>query len=254
MIGEIKVKKYMKNEVWEQEDFIIQEHRANIFVNGEHYISLMCLPQYYDELAVGFLFSEGVIGSYADVADINTTSTGDIFVTVPHAPDNIKADKRVIVSGFACGSVKEPFLNCENLPKTISSLTISTDEVAKMMAVFNKQSELFQKTGAVHSASLVLPGATTLFYEDIGRHNAVDKIIGKALINNLRIENGILLTSGRISSEILIKAARLGISMLISISAPTNMAVEIARKINMTLIGFARGDRFNVYAGDNRLI
>jgi len=254
MVDEINVKRYVKNEAWEQKDLIVKEHRANIFVNGEPYISLMCLPEYYDELAVGFLFSEGVIGSYEDVVDINSTSKGDIYVVVRNAPDNTNAGKRVIVSGFAHGSVKEPFLNCENLAKVTSSLKISSDEVLKMMASFNKQSELFQKTGAVHSSSLVLTDGTTLFYEDIGRHNAVDKIIGKASIANLCIENGILLTSGRISSEILIKTARLGIPVLISISAPTNMAVDIARKIDMTLIGFVRGDSFNVYSGDYRLI
>jgi FdhD protein len=253
MIKKTKIKKHLGNDFADQEDLIIKEHRANIFVNGAHYISLMCLPQHLDELAVGFLFAEGLIGAYADVLKIGSDDTGDIFVDIrnTHAA---KTAARVVISGFGQGSVNLPFFNYENLPAITGPLKISSQEVIKMAASFNKRSELFLKTGAVHSAALVLPDGTDLFYEDIGRHNAVDKIIGKALRSALSIKNGILLTSGRISSEILIKAAGLGIPVLISISAPTDLAVELARKMNMTLIGFARGDSFNVYAGEGRVV
>jgi len=253
MTDEIKIKRYAKGEIFEQSDLIIKEHRLNIFVNGEHYISLMCLPQNIEELAVGFLFSEGLISSYADVLKIESPDINNIFVTLDGAADNIKADKRVIVSGFGRGSVGLPFLNFENLPMISSPLKTSPGEIIKMMALFNKQSDLFQKTGAVHSCSLMLPDGTSLFYEDIGRHNAVDKIIGRVLIAGLCKKDAILLTSGRISCEMLIKTAGLGIPILVSTSAPTNMAVEIAEKMSMTLIGFARDERFNIYSGDFRV-
>ena len=253
MINKIDIIKYANNKLSAQEDAVIKEHRANIFVNGEHYISLMCLPQYLDELAVGFLFAEKVISSYADVVKIDAADAENIFVTVSHSADTSKTANRAIVSGFTQGSVNLPFFDCGNLPLLNSRLNISADEVIKMTALFNQRSELFRQTGAVHSCSLILPDGTNLFYEDIGRHNAVDKIIGKALIAGLDIKNSILLTSGRISSEILIKAAGLGIPIIISTSAPTSMAVEIARKINLTLLGFARGGRFNIYAGESRI-
>ena len=252
MLEEVKIKKYVKNAMLEQQDLVIKEYRANIYVNGDHYISLMCLPQNLDELAMGFLFAEGVIGSYGDVADLHTVE-GDIFVVIRNAPDDAQTAKRVLVSGFGHGSVAQSFFNHENLPPQTSQLKVGPHEIIKMMGRFNERSELFRKTGAVHSASLILADGQELFYEDIGRHNALDKIIGKALMTGLRLKDGILLTSGRISSEMLLKTAKAGVPVLISVSAPTDMAVEIARKINMTLIGFARDARFNVYAGEGRI-
>ena len=254
MTDRIRIKRYENNEFSEREDLIIQEHRANIYVNGEHYISLMCLPQDLDELAVGFLFSEGVIGSYADVVKIDSGSAGDIFVSAAKTPERPKPGKRVLVSGFAGGSVNLPFLKRENMPRLGGSFTIRADEAVKMARDFNSRSKLFEKTGAVHSCALIKTDGASLFYEDVGRHNALDKIIGRALISGLDIEDGVLLTSGRISSEILLKTAGLGIPVLISTSAPTNLAVKFAVKINMTLIGFARGARFNIYSGESRVI
>ena len=257
MVRTLNIKRYSDAGFLEVEDSLIQEYRVNIFVNDEAYISLMCLPEHYEELAVGFLFSEQVIGSYEDIVEINSTCTGNVFVSVKNERIGTglkKAKNRVVVSGCGQGSVNLSFLNEENLPALDSSIKVAPSEILKIMVEFSKQSQLFQKTGGVHSSALVLGEGENLFYEDIGRHNAIDKIVGTALIKGLSIENGILLTSGRISSEILIKTAKLGIPVLVSHSAPTDMAVEIARKIDMTLIGFTRGTRFNVYSGDFRLL
>ena len=245
--------KYAEGVFTEQGDVVVREHRSDIYINGGHYISLMCLPQHLDELAVGFLFSEGIIRSFADVVRVDSAGIDEIYVTLRNTPDPVEAGKRVLVSGFAKGSVNQSFFETETLRPSTDSLTVSAEEVINMAASFSRQSVLFRKTGAVHSCALRLPDGKRLFYEDVGRHNALDKIIGKALIDNLDIKNGILLASGRISSEMLMKAAGLGIPVLISISAPTDKAVELAGKINMTLIGFARGGRFNVYAGGGRL-
>ncbi|MCL1982617.1 MAG: formate dehydrogenase accessory sulfurtransferase FdhD, partial [Clostridiales bacterium] len=145
-------------------------------------------------------------------------------------------------------------VDLENLPKIESAIKISSEEVVRIAASFEGQSELFFKTGAVHSCAMVFPGGASLFYEDIGRSNAVDKAIGKALIDGLNPEEGILVTSGRVTSEIILKAARLRIPVVISVSAPTDRAVEIAVKTDITLIGFARGSRFNVYSGGGRVV
>ena len=255
MVKSMTITRYSNAEFMETEDLIIREHRANIFVNGELYISLMCLPEYFEELAVGFLFSEHIIGSYADIQEISFTCTGNVFVSVNDKNiDTAKTKKRVVVSGCAQGSVNMSFLNAENLPQATSALKINAKDLLKIMADFSKQSPLFQQTGGVHSSSLVLPDGKNLFAEDIGRHNAIDKIVGTALKNDICINDAILLTSGRISSEILIKTANLGIPALVSHSAPTDMAVEIARKTNMTLIGFTRGTKFNIYSGKFRVV
>ena len=254
MIEEVMVKTYAENEVFARKDAVIKEHRANIFVNGEHYISLMCLPQCLDELAVGFLFSEGLIRSYGDIAAIDAGGADHIYITLSKKAADTKTAHRAVLSGFTQGSVNLAFFEHEKLPLINSRLKLSSAEVVKMADSFSRRSELFRLTGAVHSCALILPDSTDLFYEDIGRHNALDKAIGKALMAGLSMQDAILLTSGRVSSEILIKTAGLGIPVLLSLSAPTSMAVKIAQKINMTLIGFARGNRFNVYAGDGRIV
>jgi len=259
MTESVKITRYDKNKISNKEDLVVLEHKVNIYVNGEHYISLMCLPMDLEELAVGFLYSEGLISSYAEIVSIDSSETDNVLI-VTH-PTSLRSqtvthgehEGRTIVSGFTRGSVSPSLFNHDNLPVITSKAKIKSGEIIDMAAHFSKQSELFQKTGAVHSCMLISDGKE-LFYEDIGRHNAVDKIIGKTLIACSPPYNGILLTSGRISSEMLIKTAKANIPILISTSAPTNMAVQIACEMNMTLIGFTRGNRFNIYSGVHRVI
>ncbi|MCL2120963.1 MAG: formate dehydrogenase accessory sulfurtransferase FdhD [Clostridiales bacterium] len=250
------IHKYTHNAFQEQEDSVIREFRLNLFLNGAYYISLMCLPQHLHELALGFLFSEGRIRSLSDVIRIgpNPPSGDEVYVVIRDSARLAVPERRTVTSGFAGGSVNQAFFQSESLPEIPCRRQVSGEALIRMMDVFSRQSALFQDTGAVHSCKLILPDSTALFYEDIGRHNALDKIVGKALLDALDTKDGILLTSGRISSEMLIKAAGMGIPILVSISAPTSKAVEIAEKIHMTLIGFARGSRFNVYAGADRVL
>ncbi|MCK5427578.1 MAG: formate dehydrogenase accessory sulfurtransferase FdhD, partial [Thermodesulfovibrionia bacterium] len=119
---------------------------------------------------------------------------------------------------------------------------------------FQKKSELFRSTGGVHSAALCDAHEMLVFAEDIGRHNAVDKVIGYAFLENIPMQNKILLLSGRLSSEIINKAVRAKVPLLISRAAPTDIAVETAKKYNLTLIGFLRGQKLNVYSNPQRLI
>jgi FdhD protein len=253
MINEIAIIRHDPGGSKEQEDFIVRELRANLIINGELYLSMMCMPKDFEELATGFMFSEGLIKSYADIKEINATCTGNIFVFT-HEPVEMKtAEKRVVTSGCAEGSVNLAFLNQADLKPLEGSLTFEPQEIINMMASFSGRSPVFKETGAVHSAALVFKNGDDSFFEDIGRHNAVDKVVGRALKQNLPINEGVLLISGRISSEIALKTARLGIPVLVSQSAPTSMSVAIAEKTNMTLVGFARGRRFNIYTGGFRI-
>ena len=253
MTDRISITRYENNKISKTEDPVIIEHKVNIHVDGEFYISLMCLPQDTIELAVGFLFSEGIISSFSDIKTIESTCADDIYVSTASGSTNAERGGRIIVPGFTQGSVKTSFFDNENLPHIDSRREIRSNEITEMAARFNKKSELFLETGAVHSCLLISEGEE-LFYEDIGRHNALDKTIGMALMTGMQTKNGALMTSGRVSSEMLVKAARVGIPIIISTSAPTSMAVRIAAEMNMTLIGFARGNRFNVYSGDFRVI
>jgi FdhD protein len=256
MVTSVTIHRYLREETTQAEDSVVREHRANVFINEKLYISLMCLPADFQELAVGFLYSEGIISSYADVLSVSSTCTGSVFVTLREGcapPEEDRGKKRVLVSGCANGSVNLEFMDDTNLQASGGDVRLGAREVTSVMSEFARSSSLFQETGCVHSAALLLRGKQRLFYEDIGRHNAVDKIAGAALMQHIDLTSGIVLTSGRVSSEIIIKAAKIGVPMLISHSAPTDVAVEIAAKVNMTLIGFARGHKYNIYCGDFRI-
>jgi FdhD protein len=122
-----------------------------------------------------------------------------------------------------------------------------------LQSEFQRKSVLFRETGGVHSAALANGEAIRIFMADIGRHNAIDKVIGKALLSGLNLADLVMLTSGRISSEIVLKVAHCGTPILVSRSAPTDRAVEMAKQVNLTVIGFARGSRMNIYSGEERI-
>lgn len=234
MINQEKIIRYDSTGSKKKDDAVIRELRANLVINGELYLSMMCLPQHFEEMAVGFMFSEGLIKSYSDIEKIDATCTGNIFVFT-HKPINTATAQD------------------DDLQELDGTQSFEYQEIVDMMNNFNKQSPLFNEGGGVHFAALRFKNGNNIFYEDVGRHNAVDKVVGKALMQNLPIKEGILLISGRISTEIVLKTARLGIPVLVSQSGPTNVSLALAQKVNMTLIGFARGMRFNVYAGTQRI-
>ena len=130
---------------------------------------------------------------------------------------------------------------------------MSLDDIRRLLKTFRNISSLYLETGGVHSAALSDGKEILFFSEDIGRHNAVDKLIGKAFLNGVSVENKILLTSGRVTSEIMTKAGRNRFPILISRAAPSCMAVSYAEDMGITLIGFARGDRMNIYTWPNRI-
>ncbi len=127
------------------------------------------------------------------------------------------------------------------------------DDIRRLLVTFRNISALYQETGGVHSAALSDGKDILLFSEDIGRHNAVDKLIGKAFLRSISLEDRVLLTSGRVTSEIVTKAARSRFPILVSRAAPSCMAISIAEDAGITLIGFARGDRMNIYTWPNRI-
>ncbi len=141
----------------------------------------------------------------------------------------------------------------KNKKRITSELKITSNSVSKLMIKFHKMSVNYIKTGGTHSAAISDREDIVVFREDIGRHNAVDKIIGNRLQNHDSFQDKMLLTSGRISSEIFLKAYRCGIPVIISKSAPTNISVKQCRKMGITLVGFARGTRMNIYSGKERI-
>ena len=139
-------------------------------------------------------------------------------------------------------------------PRVESDITISARQVFALIDEFSQCSPIYKATGGVHSAALCNTDSIIVFSEDIGRHNAIDKILGQCLLEDMPTEGRLIVTSGRVSSEILLKVARRNIPLLISKAAPTSLGVKLADDLGVTLIGFARGKRMNIYANERRVI
>jgi FdhD protein len=236
-------------------DAVIREQPLTIYLNGQEFVTLLCTPELAEMLAVGFLRSEGLIRSYADISSLRVDE-GEGFVFVETAGGSLAEKlygKRTITSGCGKGTVFFSVLDSLKMAPVQSTLRISYLQVINLSRTLQEKAALFMQTGGVHSAALCTPTEVIYFCEDIGRHNAVDKIVGLCLKNMVAIADKVLLTSGRISSEILVKTARLGIPLLISRAAPTTLSVELAEKLGITLIGFVRGSRFNIYSHTERV-
>lgn len=244
----------INNEVWEEvSDSIIVEKPLKIYINEQFYTVMMCTPSEVIELTIGFLSSEGIISSMESIESIEEKFDDRVCVILK---EHIKMDFDTIqatTSGCGKGSIQLRFIEGWGIDAIQSNHKFPCKTILKLMKEFNGKSELFVETGGVHSCSICDNEGIVLFSEDIGRHNALDKVIGKAIINNINLQDKLIMTTGRISSDIIIKAIKADIPVIISHSAPTNLALEIAESAKLTVVGFARGLRMNVYCGANRI-
>jgi FdhD protein len=234
-------------------DVVAQEFPVIITLNNQEVVTLLCSPQNLDYLAIGFLTSEGLIKSKDDIRKIAVdqrqgmvqveTKKDKGFVSQPPF-------KRVVTSGGGRGA---PFYPAHGLAKVESDIEISAHEVFALIDDFVQRSAMFKTTGGVHSAALGDTKSILVFSEDIGRHNAIDKVFGECLLNDIPTAGRLIITSGRVSSEILLKVAKRNVPLLISKAAPTNLGVRLAQDLGVTLIGFAREKRMNLYTNEWRL-
>jgi len=234
---------------------VAREFLLTIFLNGKELVTLLCSPQDMKYLAVGFLVSEGLLKSKDEIKKIDIEEwEGVVRVETikPIEQDSRFFSKRIITSG--CGGGATFFTDADiATPKVESQMKISADEVISLAKEFQRHSELYSTTHGVHSAALYDRKTMLVFNEDIGRHNAVDKVFGKCFLEGIDISDRAIISSGRVSSEIMHKIAKRGIPIVISISAPTSLGVKIAEKYGITLIASARGQKFYVYSHDWRV-
>lgn len=250
-IKKINIVRIKGDSILEEEDIVVSEYPFTIFINDEEFITLLCSPKSLEYLTVGFLCSEGFISSTSDIISLKVDEKkGLAYVELKNKSSLIEKlyGKRTITSGCGKGTLFYNVLDSFKSKRINNPLTITLDEIKNLVRDFNKSSELFLSTGGVHSCALCDRDGILIFEEDIGRHNAVDKVLGKAFMEDIPIKDKILLVSGRISSEMLIKTAKREIPVLVSRAAPTSLAVELANELNITLIGFARGEKMNIYS------
>ena len=239
------------------DDVVVTEFPLTIILNNQELVTLLCSPKNLDYLAVGFLSSEGLLKGKDDIKKIAVDDRRGV-VRVETETENKQAGelvfKRLITSGCGRGTSFYSAADIGGGIKVESQTKISAVEVFELVSEFQHRSQIFKSTGGVHSAALCDTKSILIFSEDIGRHNAIDKIFGECILKDISTDDRILVTSGRVSSEILLKASKKNIPLLISKSAPTDMGVKLANDLGVTLIGFVRGKRMNVYANDWRVV
>ncbi|MDW7728589.1 MAG: formate dehydrogenase accessory sulfurtransferase FdhD [Bacillota bacterium] len=241
----------------ETEDQVVIEVPVTIYLNGSELVTLLCTPEKIDRLALGFLLSEGLLSSIDDLASIRTREEEGL-VEIDLKDETVSLEKfygkRTITSGCGKGTIFFNVIDSLRSKPLTGRLQIDSFRLQAMMHELQQQAALFKSTGGVHSAALADKERIIFFCEDIGRHNAVDKIIGESLIEGTSMDGKIFILSGRISSEILLKAAKLKIELIASRAAPTSLSIELAEKLNITLVGFVRGERMNIYTHQWRII
>jgi FdhD protein len=237
------------------QDIVTDEIPLTIYLEDKELVTLLCSPENLKELSLGFLYSAGLIHSMNDIEGIIISSQNwTSHVKLKNKDiDTEFIFKRLYTSGCGKGVFFYNAVDLMHRKVITKDSKISADKIVDLMRTFQGMAITFRKTGGVHSAALSDSQNIVAFKEDIGRHNAIDKVIGEALMKNLDMPELIVLTSGRISSEIVFKAQKMGVAFLISRSAPTDQAIKVANTAKLTLIGFARGQRMNVYTAKERI-
>jgi FdhD protein len=241
-------------------DVLAVEEPMEIRVGGHSIAVTMRTPGHDFELAAGFLFTEGVIARRADIHEIrhcgNSKNTNVVRVDLNPAVkfDPAKLSRHVFTTS-SCGVCGKTTLEQVRavLPSPVRKITMPTAEMlCALPGKLREQQTIFSSTGGLHATSLFDTGGKLLLLrEDVGRHNAMDKLIGALLLTDkLPAANTVMLVSGRASFELVQKAAMAGIPMLAAVGAPSSLAVELAREFGMTLVGFLRDGRFNIYCGE----
>jgi FdhD protein len=238
------------------ENVVAREFPVTIILNDQELVTLLCSPADLKYLAVGFLYSEGLLTSKEEIKKILVDDERGVVRVGTVEEKELAQDvlfKRIISTG--CGRGASFYSTADAASQKVESLMeISTDEVFTLVNEFQHGSHLYLTTHGVHSAALCDRKNILVFGEDIGRHNAIDKIFGKCLLEDMPTDNRVIITSGRITSEILHKVSKRGIPIIISISAPTNLGVRIADSLGITLVASVRGKKMNVYTSDWRIV
>ncbi len=250
--GVVQFKYHQLNGKWGEVDGeVIEEGLVSIFVNGQELATIMCSPREQDKLALGFLCNEGIIKSMAEVRLVDVCSAGKcVDVWLNHS--NFELPQRMILTSGCGGGVTFDDLSKAMVPLD-STFTIPAARLAELINHIQQPGSLYARSGGVHTSALSDGEKLIAVAEDVGRHNTIDKLRGDCLQRGIDPRDHILLATGRISSEMIKKAANMACPILASRTSPTSMSVTLAREWNITLCGYVRRGTMNVYAHPERL-
>ncbi len=242
---------------WDEEE-VVSEYPLTLVVNGEEMATLVCSPSHLEELVLGFLTAEGVLrrGERIERLFVDTEEG----IALVDAPDRADAMEREMFGmryvGSCCGKSRTGFYfanDARTATVVESDLTVTSEDCFGLMEELQDASPLFGRTGGVHNAGLATVEGVHVVRTDIGRHNTLDKLYGHALREEVPLAERLVVFSGRISSEIVLKVSKMGCPVLVSKSAPTELALSMAEDLGITTAGFARRDRMNVYTHPRRI-
>jgi FdhD protein len=234
----------------EREERLIREIPLAVHLNGRKVITIACAGLYVDELAVGFLRSEGFLRTREDVETVEVSpDRTEVRIRTAagrEVPEPDAAAGRTLASSGARGFGR-PAEECRTAPAP-GRILPAPEEILGLMERFLGQARLHEETGGTHAAALARNGEILVVREDIGRHNAIDMLGGFALLREVECRDAAIFRTGRVSSEIVHKIRQLGVPLVCSLSVPTTQAVEMAREAGMTLIGSVRRGRMKIYS------
>jgi FdhD protein len=231
---------------------VVVETPVSLTVNGQVWITLMCTPTDLEALAVGFLYNEGTIKSKDEIELIQVCEHGDnVDVWLNHPAEVPRSWRRTSgCTGGATAVILEKIQTC--LP--LNGFVLNPHNITQMVESLLNAQNLYKEVGGIHTSILSDGERVLVSAEDVGRHNSLDKIAGRCLLEDIRPPHKILVTTGRVSSEMIQKAARIGAPIVISRTSASSLSVMLAEKWGITLIGYARRDQFIVYTHPERIL
>lgn len=261
-----QVSEWDDGQLHRKDDYLAAEEPLEIRIGADPLSVTMRTPGHDRELAAGFLFTEGLIQNRDQIVRLETaqpqdgTNRGNVIeaeLTPDAAPDFAKMKRHFFAASSCgiCGKASIDSIRSRLLAAPNPDFRFDAEILVRLPDALRDSQDVFQRTGGLHAAALFDPtGKLLVLREDIGRHNAVDKVIGSALLEGrVLLSDSLLLVSGRGGFEIVQKAIVAGIPAVASVSAPSSLAVRLARELHQTLIGFLRGRRFVIYAGEERM-
>jgi len=230
---------------------VVREQPLTIYVNQKKFITLLCSPTQLDCLVLGYLWLEKVITGLDDVASLQVSEVdGRADVTLTREVE--LPSERILTSG--CGGGITFRIDPRLFPRVAASVPVPPEKLFQRMKDLYLEAVNYRASRGIHGAALTDGDRLLIVAEDVGRHNAVDKIKGAALLQGIPTEGKILLSTGRISSEMLLKAARMGVPLLVSRTSPTEMAITLAEQLGVTLVGYLKPESFNLYTEGTALL
>jgi FdhD protein len=230
---------------------VVQERSLSLYVNGQELVTLLCTPSKLEALVAGFLSFEGIIRGLEDIQSL-TILDEDGYADVRLTSDFVPPRRRVHTSG--CGGGITFSLETHGSTALEDNSSVDPTSLFPLIRELYLEAHSYRESRGIHAAALAEDGKLLIVTEDVGRHNAIDKVCGEAILRGIPTIGKILLATGRISSEMLRKAAHMGTPIVVSRTSATTLSVDLAKRLGLTLIGYVRGDSFYVYSHPERLV